>query len=205
MATNTTNYNLVKPAYTEAADIAVVNGDMDKIDAALTAQSNGYALIANGNTHVQIAQGQYVYVRNHSSLSEGLYRATSTIQANGTLSTSNLTRDSAGELNYIQNEISTLNSKISILPKFDAYLIAANSNIALTITGNCVITAIGPGAARNMYIARASGTSLGISELSASTSASFTYSVTNNTVTFTNTSAANVTLYVTIYSGEVTN
>lgn len=119
MATNTTNYNLVKPAYTEAADIAVVNGDMDKIDAALTAQSNGYALIANGNTHVQIAQGQYVYVRNHSSLSEGLYRATSTIQANGTLSTSNLTRDSAGELNYIQNEISTLNSKIWTIKTID--------------------------------------------------------------------------------------
>lgn len=32
MATQTTNYNLVKPSYNENADIAVVNGNMDIID-----------------------------------------------------------------------------------------------------------------------------------------------------------------------------
>ena len=32
MATKTTNYNLVKPAYDEDADIAVINKNMDIID-----------------------------------------------------------------------------------------------------------------------------------------------------------------------------
>lgn len=36
MATNTTNYNLVKPAGTDIVDIGVINGNMDKIDAAIT-------------------------------------------------------------------------------------------------------------------------------------------------------------------------
>lgn len=35
MSTNTTNYNLVKPDYSEAADIAVINGNMDIIDTAM--------------------------------------------------------------------------------------------------------------------------------------------------------------------------
>lgn len=35
MATNTSKYNLVKPADSEVADIAVINGNMDKIDAGI--------------------------------------------------------------------------------------------------------------------------------------------------------------------------
>ena len=36
MPRETTNYNLQKPLYTENADIAVINADLDSIDAALT-------------------------------------------------------------------------------------------------------------------------------------------------------------------------
>ena len=36
MASSTTNYNLSKPDYTDAADIAVINSNMDKIDTALS-------------------------------------------------------------------------------------------------------------------------------------------------------------------------
>ena len=32
MATTTTNYGLTKPAYSETADIAVINSNMDTID-----------------------------------------------------------------------------------------------------------------------------------------------------------------------------
>ena len=35
MATNTTYFNLTKPAYEEDADVAVINSNMDKIDSAL--------------------------------------------------------------------------------------------------------------------------------------------------------------------------
>lgn len=40
MATNTTNYNLTKPADNETADIQVINGNMDKVDAALLPENS---------------------------------------------------------------------------------------------------------------------------------------------------------------------
>ena len=40
MSTHTTNYNLVKPEYTDAADVADLNGNSDIIDAALAAKQN---------------------------------------------------------------------------------------------------------------------------------------------------------------------
>lgn len=131
MATYTPNYNLIKPDYEEPADVAQLNNNADLIDAALAGKQNtltfdttptsgstnpvtsgglyteagnlaaGMAILANNNTHAAIASGQYVYVRGHGSLSEGLYRATANIAANGTLSTSNLTAVSGGGLNAV--------------------------------------------------------------------------------------------------------
>ena len=52
MATQTTNYNLVKPDYTDPADIAVINGNMDLIDSELHARAktvNGQETDATGN------------------------------------------------------------------------------------------------------------------------------------------------------------
>lgn len=41
MSTVTTNYNLVKPAYTDDADIADINGNMDLIDAQMKTNADG--------------------------------------------------------------------------------------------------------------------------------------------------------------------
>jgi len=71
----------------------------------------GMAILANNNTHAAIASGQYVYVRGHGSLSDGLYMATAAIAANGTLSTSNLTAASGGGLNALK---SSLNSNFTL-------------------------------------------------------------------------------------------
>ena len=71
------------------------------------------AIIANGNTHAAIASGQFVYVRNHSTLAEGLYKATAAIGTNAALSTSNLAADSSGGLNDLQGQVATLNSNLS--------------------------------------------------------------------------------------------
>lgn len=112
MATSTTNLNLSKPAYTDPADIAVINDNMDKLDGAVNGVEDGLAIVANGNTHAAVAAGQFVYVRNHSSLAQGVYKATTAIAANGALSTSNLTADASGGLNALKADIDTLNSKI---------------------------------------------------------------------------------------------
>ena len=71
------------------------------------ASPESIAIVANGNTHAAIPAGQFVYVRNHSSLSEGLYQATAAIATNATLSTSNLTAVSGGGLNAIGGILKT--------------------------------------------------------------------------------------------------
>ena len=111
MATNTSNFGLVKPAYSDTADIATINGNMDKIDTTQNALGAGLAIIANNNTHDAITSGQYVYVHGHGTLAEGLYKATTNIAANGTLSGSNLTAVSGGlgaQFASISNQIANL-------------------------------------------------------------------------------------------------
>lgn len=90
MATNTTNFNLSKPAYADTADIAVINSNMDKVDTSLQGLGAGIAIMSKANTHAAISKGQFVYIHGHSSLAEGLYKARSNISANATLSSSNV-------------------------------------------------------------------------------------------------------------------
>jgi hypothetical protein len=104
MATNTTNFNLKKPAYSDTADIADINGNMDKVDVSLNGLADAVAIVANNNTHAAIPAGQFVYVHGHGSLAEGLYTAKSNIAANATLSTSNLQADGSGGLNALNSK-----------------------------------------------------------------------------------------------------
>lgn len=103
--TYTDNLNLQQPDLDDDALITVINNDMAIIDKAVNGVQDGLAIVANGNTHVAISAGQFVYVRNHTTLTEGLYVASSNIAANATLSTSNLTADSAGGLNALNGNI----------------------------------------------------------------------------------------------------
>jgi len=73
------------------------------------------AIVANGNTHAAIASGQFVYVRNHSTLADGLYKATAAIGTNAALSTSNLSANTSGGLNDLQGKVATLNSNVGTL------------------------------------------------------------------------------------------
>ena len=110
MASYTGNLNLKKPALDDDALITDINNNMDILDAAVNGIQDGLAIVANGNTHVAITSGQFVYVRNHGTLTEGLYVASTNIAANATLSTSNLTADSAGGLNTVY---ASLNSNLA--------------------------------------------------------------------------------------------
>ena len=94
------------------------------------------AIVADGNTHPAIADGQFVYVRNHSTLAEGLYKASEAISENGALSTSNLTADSAGGLNDLQAQVTTLNDKIAVteVTLADSIAIVANGDTHAAIT-----------------------------------------------------------------------
>lgn len=127
---NTTNLNLGKLSGSEKLKTfpTMQAGNMDTIDSAfgsgfgvgnasdvnseLNSLGDGLAIIANGDAHAAITSGQYVYVRKHGTLEDGLYTANSNISANATLSSSNLTANTNGGLN---NVYSTLNTKLNTL------------------------------------------------------------------------------------------
>ena len=151
MATTTQNLGLIKPAGTDKIRIAQINSNMDTLDTkigpvgstplqtqatnaatSISALQNGMAIVCNGNTHAEIASGRYAYVRNHSSLAEGLYVANSPIQVNGSLSTSNLTAVSGGGLNALKSIIP--DQFISIGTETDYPLSAAHTVYPMGIT-----------------------------------------------------------------------
>lgn len=121
MATYTTNLSLKKPAQSDKVRIADFNNNADTIDAAIgavgsknlvgmvNALQDAAAIIANGDTHVAISSGDFVYVKNNThGLSDGLYVASAAVSANGTVSDSNMTADSKGGLNALNGKFDTL-------------------------------------------------------------------------------------------------
>lgn len=63
------------------------------------------AIVANGNTHPLIYPGEYVYVKMHDTLPEGLYTANSTIVETDDLTTSNLSSVSKGGMNDLKSKV----------------------------------------------------------------------------------------------------
>lgn len=95
------------------SDISAVESAIINTNNSVAGVQDGMAILADGDTHAAIAAGQFVYVKNHGTLAEGLYKATAAIGTNATLSTSNLTADGAGGLNDLQGQVNSLNSKIT--------------------------------------------------------------------------------------------
>ena len=136
---NTQNLDLVKPLGTDHALVSVLNSNSDKIDAyagavnaSLDGLRDGLGILADGNTHAAITSGQFVYVKNHQTLPQGLYQATTNIAANGTLSTSNLAADPKGGLNTLSEQIATLSPVHQIL---NSTLDFAKSGKVVTVNG----------------------------------------------------------------------
>lgn len=111
-------------------------GNMD------TAIEQGIAILATGDTHAAITSGQYVFVRNHSTLANGLYKASANIAANAALSTSNLTAVSGGGLNALNSQITNLDSAPSNLTAASGMTVrhAVKSRIGHIVAYNLVVT-----------------------------------------------------------------
>lgn len=85
--------------------LGIHNDTVDAYDEHIAKLDESIAIVSDGNTHGAIASGQYVYVKNHGTLTEGLYTANSAISANATLSSSNVTAVSGGGLNALNSNI----------------------------------------------------------------------------------------------------
>lgn len=55
MATQTTHYSLVKPAYEDQADVGVLNGDLDQIDELIYTANNDVRSVGKGGTGASTA------------------------------------------------------------------------------------------------------------------------------------------------------
>lgn len=129
MATTTQNLGLIKPAGTDKIRIAQINSNMDTLDSkmgpvgstplqtqatnaalSIAGLERGIAILCDGNTHSALSVGDYAYVKNHSSLAEGLYIAKAAIAVNGTLSTSNMASVSGGGLNHLSRYVTLFNN-----------------------------------------------------------------------------------------------
>lgn len=212
MATTTQNLALIKPAGTDKIRIAQINSNMDTLDAkigpvgntplqtqienvaaSISGAQSGIAIMTNNNTHSAITSGQFVYVRNHGTLSEGLYQATANIAQNGTLSSSNLTAVSGGGLN-------ALNSAIMNKAKRTNYTVAGNSSSAIPIPSNTrafIVTSGTAGTQKSMIILSASsGGSVAYAIVCQGNDVSYNDAVSNQlTVTNGNNNALAVTIF----------
>lgn len=66
----------------------------------LNAAEAGYAIVIDGNTAPKaISSGQYLFIKNHSTLASGGYHATAAIASGGSISSSNVAADADGVVN----------------------------------------------------------------------------------------------------------
>lgn len=72
------------------------------LERTMEALEGGVAIISTNNAHAAITNGQYVYIRMHETLPDGLYKATTDIAQNAELSSSNVT-SASGALNDKSN------------------------------------------------------------------------------------------------------
>jgi len=98
---------------------------------------DGLAIVATGDTHAAITSGQYVYVKNHSTLLDGLYVATANIAANASLTTSNLTADSNGGLNALSDQIENIHGvNRTIYALTEEFTVPANGTVSVVTIPN---------------------------------------------------------------------
>ena len=139
MAEHTSNINLSKPTYSEDADIAVINSNMDIIDGKMGAVGNTSvqaqlntastnitnlgkelcAVVAGKQSTTGAATGEYVIVRGStiSGISDGAYIAAKTIPANTNLDSSyfSSTGMTKGIANALNSKITSLDSKVKVI------------------------------------------------------------------------------------------
>jgi hypothetical protein len=114
MSSQTPNLNLVLPVGTEHVSRQIINDNNTKIDTAVGANSTAIAKVQNGLAYIvgdtnttggTLAVGQFVYVKNHSSIAEGLRKVTADIAANGSITTNNTTDCTEGGLNALNSKV----------------------------------------------------------------------------------------------------
>lgn len=81
------------------------------LDYELNCAESGYAIVCDGDTAPKaISSGQYLFIKNHSTLATGGYHATAAIASGADLTSSNTAPDADGIANAINSNIGTVPS-----------------------------------------------------------------------------------------------
>ena len=101
------------PGLTDNYTVPQKETDLEDFD---TFTGSAIAIISNGNTHVLIPKDMFVYIHDHSTLSNGLYQNISgaDIAANATLSSSNVELTSGGGLNQLKTSLLQPDGRITV-------------------------------------------------------------------------------------------
>ena len=102
---------------TNAANITAQSQAIQKIEEGIA-----YRLGSTNTTGATLAVGTYVYVTgNTNGVADGMYKVSTAIVANGSLTTSNLTAVSGGIGNELNNNLASLSDHIGTLIKSDTF------------------------------------------------------------------------------------
>lgn len=168
------------------------------LNEAIANVQNGLAIVANGNTHAAIGAGQFVYVKNHNTLSDGLYtnKSGATIAANDTLTSSNLQAESSGGFNSLNSKIENKVTKQSI------GIAESGSNVDVTIpsSSRCLVLVSSNDNNRMamLLIYATGGGSLTICDIHKGSNISYTTGT--NKITIINSSATGASVYLINYT-----
>ena len=129
---------------TDYSDFTDAQQDIVDLQTGLTAAEESVTTYVVGNTNttgVQLDPGTYVWVKNHSVLTDGLYTVGSTaIVQGGSVVDTNMNAVSEGGLNDLKNTITDLNSSLTTLINARAKIVrlnvSANGTVTYTMTGN---------------------------------------------------------------------
>lgn len=165
--TPTPNLGLRIPLGTDPASVDDINYNSNALDTAigdigstsvadqlgaynssLSSTQAGMAIVVNGNTAPRnITAGQYLFIKNHSSLSAGGYHATANIANGATITSSNVAADADGVVN---GAFSALNSNITNLSEHKigivgTFTVAGGGSTSFTLPSDGVYLLAGYG------------------------------------------------------------
>ena len=108
-----TNLGLYLPTREDYISVSRdLSNNYEVIDEHAGMMEKGSAIVIDGDTAPQaITSGQFLLIKNHTTLTSGSYHATTNIANGATISNSNVAIDSNGLSNALKGEIDTLNSK----------------------------------------------------------------------------------------------
>lgn len=133
-----TNLGLYLPTREDYISVSRdLSNNYEIIDKSAGMLEKGIAIVVDGDTApLAISSGDYLFIKNHSSLATGGYHATANIANGAAVNSSNTAADSKGVTNAIKANIDSLNSKITDVTSFGTDTLAHIESAIVAGLGN---------------------------------------------------------------------